>query len=162
MVSHVWTLVCLRWPAPCAVTPEHVPRTRSLIPGKVCKVISGPVDHKRPGPFTIVWCYIFLAFANLVCQGYLDIHTLTDSLFGNGPARFPLRAQVTSLINCTRGILAVSDTFTADGREPLPARFVAPRASGPGPSSLVSALRSEAAPIGTRDGAPGSQRQSQT
>ena len=60
------------------------------------------------GPLTTSFVYLYLAFANALIQGLLDIHTITDNLFGRGPARFPLRATITSIINTSQGLLAVS------------------------------------------------------
>ena len=48
-------------------------------------------------------------------QGLLDIHSVTDNLFGDGPSRFPLRACTTALVNCTNGVLAMSPARPARG-----------------------------------------------
>lgn len=45
-------------------------------------------------------------------QGLLDLHSKTDNLFGKGPSRFPLRAQTTSLINSTQGLLRLASGAT--------------------------------------------------
>jgi len=59
------------------------------------------------GFFTITMCYLFIAFANLLFQGLLDIHSLLDNPFGRDPAKFPLRLQITSLLNTSQAFLAM-------------------------------------------------------
>lgn len=95
--------------------PPLCTRSRRTLPQVVCLTLFGPADAREAGKYTIALSYFLLAFANVVCQGFLDIHTITDNLCGNGPAPFPLRAQIVSLINCTGGILAMSNTFGSRG-----------------------------------------------
>ena len=133
-------------------TPTHTPYpTRSLLPRTLCVTLMGPPDSRPAGPFTTAFCYIILAFTNLVCQGLLDIHSITDNLFGNGPARFPLRAQITSLINCTQGILAVSNTL--DGGPQAKAGGVG--GAGAGVAGAAGAGAGAGAGVGAAQGGEG-------
>ena len=47
-------------------------------------------------------------------QGLLDMHTLLDNPFGRHCAKFPLRAQITELMNTCRAILRLGQ----ENREP--------------------------------------------
>ncbi|CAG9463547.1 unnamed protein product [Pedinophyceae sp. YPF-701] len=71
------------------------------------------------GTFSRVSCYILLAFANLMFQGLLDIHSLLDNPFGSHPAKFPLRSQITSLINTSQALLQPGSSVPEDLRSLL-------------------------------------------
>ena len=55
---------------------------------------------------TIVFCYTFLAFSNVLFQGLLHIHALLDNPFGHHPAKFPLRQFVAQLVGQTSALAA--------------------------------------------------------
>ena len=55
---------------------------------------------------TIVFCYAFLAFSNVLFQGLLHIHALLDNPFGHHPAKFPLRQFVAQLVGQTSALAA--------------------------------------------------------
>ncbi|CAD7700722.1 unnamed protein product [Ostreobium quekettii] len=63
--------------------------------------------------WTAAWCYFFVALANVMFQGLLDMHALMDNPFGAHVAKFPLRAQATRLLNATRTMLSQSDAMPA-------------------------------------------------
>ena len=55
---------------------------------------------------TVVFCYAFLAFSNVLFQGLLHIHALLDNPFGHHPAKFPLRQFVAQLVGQTSALAA--------------------------------------------------------
>ncbi|GMH38667.1 hypothetical protein BSKO_06551 [Bryopsis sp. KO-2023] len=66
---------------------------------------------------TIAWCYLLMAVANVTFQGLLDMHSLLDNPFGSHCTKFPLRAQVTDVINTTRTMLTHADVMPAAFRD---------------------------------------------
>ena len=40
-------------------------------------------------------------------QGLLDLHTLLDNPFGDHPSKFPVRAQITEVLNVSRAVLQI-------------------------------------------------------
>jgi hypothetical protein len=59
--------------------------------------------------FNAIWMYVTVAFANVTFSGLLSIHTLLDHPYGNDCCKFPLRAQITEVLNATRALLARAD-----------------------------------------------------
>lgn len=59
--------------------------------------------------FTILWVYISVAFTNVVFHGLLSMHALLDNPYGNHCCKFPLRAQITEVLNATRTLLCRAD-----------------------------------------------------
>jgi len=61
--------------------------------------------------FTVVFTYFFMILAIVVFQGLVDMHTLLDNPFGRHCAKFPLRAQITELMNTCRSLIQTGDTM---------------------------------------------------
>ncbi|GMH37834.1 hypothetical protein BSKO_05707 [Bryopsis sp. KO-2023] len=62
-----------------------------------------PVDQKW---WTVVVCYLLVTAASVMFQGLLNMHSLLDNPFGRHCAKFPLRAQISQVMNATRAMLA--------------------------------------------------------
>ncbi|CAD7699279.1 unnamed protein product [Ostreobium quekettii] len=71
--------------------------------------------------WTAAWCYAFVMLANVMFQGLLDMHSLLDNPFGTHCAKFPLRAQMSGLMNATRTMLTHSDQMPAAFKDVFPA-----------------------------------------
>jgi hypothetical protein len=83
--------------------------SRTSEPGEVSKAsfFVAERDEGFSSDFlTIVFCYAFLAFSNVLFQGLLHIHALLDNPFGHHPAKFPLRQFVAQLVGQTSALAA--------------------------------------------------------
>ena len=65
--------------------------------------------HNLESWFNIFWMYASVAFANVIFSGLLSIHSLLDNPYGNNCCKFPLRAQITEVLNATRTLLSRAD-----------------------------------------------------
>eukprot|EP01025_Chloroclados_australasicus_P019886 TRINITY_DN2091_c0_g1_i1.p1 TRINITY_DN2091_c0_g1~~TRINITY_DN2091_c0_g1_i1.p1 ORF type:complete len:493 (-),score=39.96 TRINITY_DN2091_c0_g1_i1:2243-3721(-) len=74
--------------------------------------ISAFIDIKlKHQVFTSVILYIVVIAMNTVLQGLLDMHTLLDNPFGSHVTKFPLREQISHIMNNTRAVLNWSNDF---------------------------------------------------
>jgi hypothetical protein len=79
--------------------------------------------HQADGWFNMLWTYATVAFANVIFQGLLSMHVLLDNPYGNHCCKFPLRAQITELLNASRTLLTRADELPSmflDVFEPRP------------------------------------------
>jgi len=80
--------------------------------------------------WTAVWCYAFVMLANVMFQGLLDMHSLLDNPFGTHCAKFPLRAQMSGLMNATRTMLTHSDQMPAAFKDMFPPNLDSSQSGG--------------------------------
>lgn len=124
-VAHAYLIVLSSWLG-CFLRigypdAKHFAFNSSLKPESL--TTSGNEIYKNP--WTVTWVYILLCMANLMFQGLLNMHTLLDNPFGRHCSKFPLRAQVSQVMNATRAMLtcssqlpeAVSEVFQLNPKE---------------------------------------------
>mmetsp|Transcript_4602 Transcript_4602/g.11151 ORF Transcript_4602/g.11151 Transcript_4602/m.11151 type:complete len:735 (+) Transcript_4602:197-2401(+) len=84
-------------------------RDGHIVADSIHSVLVSPQEDIHMFPFTAVFMYYFIVLANVTFQGLLDMHTLLDNPFGRHCAKFPLRAQITELMNTCRALLQTSE-----------------------------------------------------
>lgn len=85
-------------------------RTQAYLEGRNSQLTVRP-PHSVDSWFNGVWLYVTVAFANVIFQGLLSMHALLDNPYGDHCCKFPLRAQVTEVLNTTRTLLCKADVL---------------------------------------------------
>ena len=123
------------------------------------------------GPLMTSLIFLIVAFAAIIIQGLLSMHSLLENPFGTHPCKFPLRAYNIDHIRQTRAMLrdpserepsTIRKTFVSKLKPaPPPADDLAPLPTKPaGGAAGVAGAAASAAPLGDATGSTGEQASS--